>query len=331
MNKKKPSPQKIVTAFTEDFGIKYPIVSAPMFLVSNVDMVVASSEAGGLGTFPALNFRPIEKYHEAICEIKSKTKKPFGINIIVQESNKYYKEQLDIALRENVALIITSLGNPKDLIKKAHKVGTKVYCDVVGLRHAKKVAGLGADGVIAVGSGAGGHAGDISPFALIPHLVDHLRIPVLAAGSIVDGRGMAAAFSLGASAAYMGTRFIASKECAASHDYKDAILKAKPEDIVNTHRVDGFPGNFIKTPALEKLGLENSFLEDLISKNNKAKKWLAFSRAAKSLFGDPKGKASYQTVFSAGHGAGLIEKVESIQEIIFDTVKSYHNTLKALP
>ena len=237
----------IKTEFTQQFDVRYPIICAPMFLVSSVKMVVSASEAGGVGTFPALNYRPIEQYRQTIKEIKSLTAKPFGINIIVQKSNKYQYKQIEHALEEKVPLIITSLGNPKEVIRLSHEVGTRVYCDVVGFEQAKKVADLGADGLIAVGFGAGGHAGDISPLALIPNLVRMVKLPIIAAGSIVDGAGMAAAFALGASAVYMGTRFIASKEAEIAEEYKKAITRAVSEDIVNTDRVDGFPGNFIRT------------------------------------------------------------------------------------
>lgn len=321
----------IKTKLTQMFAIKYPIISAPMFLVSNTKMVVATGKAGGLGSFPALNFRPIENYRKAIQDIKKQTKAPFGINIIVQQSNKSQHEQLDIALEEKTPLIITSLGNPKKTIELAHQVGTKVFCDVVDLKYAKKVQDLGADGVIAVAGGAGGHAGNISPFALIPYLKDHLKIPVIAAGSIVDGRGMLAALSLGADGIYMGTRFIASKECDVPLEYKKAIQKAGCEDIVNTDRVDGFPGNFIKTPSLTKLGLEPGFMENFLSQSKKLKRWMSLARAAKSLFSPEKMKASYKTVFSAGHGVGLIDKTETIDQIIEKTVKEYHQLKKKLP
>ena len=122
----------IKTDFSKQFDVKYPIVCAPMFLVSSVTMVVNASEAGGMGTFPALNYRPIEKYRQAIREIKDLTTKPFGINIIVQKSNKYQYKQIDYALDEKAPLLITSLGNPKEVIQLAHQVGTRVYCDVVG-------------------------------------------------------------------------------------------------------------------------------------------------------------------------------------------------------
>jgi nitronate monooxygenase len=323
--------RKIETAFTKQFNIDYPIVCAPMFLVSTVPLVTSVCEAGGLGTFPAFNYRPIEKYREAIQEIKALTKKPFGINIIVQKANKYQQDQVDIALEEGTPLIITSLGNPKHIIKRAHETGTKVYCDVVGMEHAKKVADLGADGIIAVGSGAGGHAGTISPFALIPQLVEAVKIPVLAAGSISDGRTMAAALSLGADGVYMGTRFIASKEAEVAEGYKNAIVKSNSEDIVNTEKVDGFPGNFILNKTLKSIGLETSVSEFIASKSKKVKKWISLSRAAKSLFGPEKSKVSYKTVYSAGHGVGLIDEVMPVKEIMGSMVKEYEAIRKQLP
>ncbi|MBW1840907.1 MAG: nitronate monooxygenase [Deltaproteobacteria bacterium] len=321
----------IKTAFTEQFNVKYPIICAPMFLVSSVKMVVASGEAGGMGTFPALNFRPVEKYREAIQAIKAQTEKPFGINIIVQKTNKYQHKQIEYALEEKVPLIITSLGNPKEVIRLAHQVGTRVYCDVVGYEHAKKVADLGADGLIAVGFGAGGHAGDISLLALIPNLVRKMKLPVMAAGSISDGAGMAAAFALGASAVYMGTRFIASKEAEVEQDYKNTIIRAHPEDIVNTDRVDGFPGNFIQTPALDAIGLKTGLIEGVLTRSKTIKRWISLSRAARSLLGDEKSKVSYKTVYSAGHGVGLIDEVMSVREIMETTVKAYLEIKENLP
>jgi len=321
----------IKTEFTQQFNVRYPIICAPMFLVSSVKMVVSACEAGGVGTFTALNYRPIERYRQTIKEIKSLTAKPFGINIIVQKSNKYQYKQIEHALEEKVPLIITSLGNPKEVIRLSHEVGTRVYCDVVGFEHAKKVADLGADGLIAVGFGAGGHAGDISPLTLIPNLVRMIKLPIIAAGSIVDGAGMAAAFALGASAVYMGTRFIASKEAEVAEEYKNAITRAKSEDIVNTDRVDGFPGNFIRTKELEAVGLEKGLIEEILTKNKKIKRFISLSRAARSLFGDMDSKVSYKTVYSAGHGVGLIDEVLSIQEIMEKTVREYKEIKAKLP
>jgi len=323
--------QKIETTFTKQFNINYPIVCAPMFLVSTEKLVSSVSNAGGLGTFPALNFRPIENYKRAITEIKNQTHKAFGINIIAQKSNKYQSAQIDIALKENVPLIITSLGNPKEIIRLAHQTNTKVYCDVVGIEHSKKVTDFGADGLIAVGSGAGGHAGEISLFVLIPYLVHNTKLPVLAAGGISDGAGMSAALTLGASGVYVGTRFIASQETEVYEEFKQAIINAKSEDIINTNKVDGFPGNFINNDALKKLGLKKGIFEEILSRSKKIKKGIALSRAARSLLAKDNSKVSYKTIFSAGHGVGLIDKIMKVEEIIYSMVNEYFEIKEQLP
>ncbi|MCB9072035.1 MAG: nitronate monooxygenase [Bdellovibrionaceae bacterium] len=318
------------TAITKLFDIPYPIIGAPMFLVSNENMVVATSNAGGIGTFPALNFRPMENYRKAIQDIKKETTGPFGINIIVQKSNKYQDQHIDIALEEEVPLIITSLGSPRGILEKVKGTKTKVFCDVVGLEHAKKVADLGAHGLIAVGSGAGGHAGDISLFALIPHIKHHIDLPLIAAGSIADGKGLLAALALGADAVYMGTRMIATKESPVSNDYKNAIVHAESEDIVNTDRVDGFPGNFIRTPSLEPL-LAANIVDTVLSQNAKVKRWISLFRAGRALLGNHNQKASYKNVFSAGHGVSGIKSIESIEDVIQNTMQEYFELIQKLP
>lgn len=302
-----------------------------MFLVSDENMVVAASEAGGIGSFPALNFRPIENYRKAIRGIKSRTKNPIGVNVIVQSSNKYQDQHIDIALDEGVELIVSSLGNPRQLIQRARRTSTKVFCDIVRLDHAQKAADAGADGLIAVSSGAGGHAGDISPFALIPYIKRRVPLPLIAAGSIVDGATMAAAFALGADGIYMGTRFIASKESPVELKYKQAILDAPPERIVNTDRVDGFPGNFILTPELEELGIRPGLAESLLRQSKKLNRMLSVYRAGRALLGNPNRKGSYKTIFSAGQGVGLITDLPSISEIFERTIREYEHIKQGLP
>ena len=320
----------ISTPLTKMFNMKYPIIGAPMFLVSDQNMVAAVGNAGGLGAVPALNYRPIEKYREALQEIKKRTNGPFGINIIVQKSNKYQDQHIDIALEEGVPLIITSLGSPKIVIERARQTSTKVFCDVVGLKHAKKVADIGAHGLIAVGSGAGGHGGETSLFALIPYLKKHIDLPIVAAGSISDGKGLLAALALGADGVYMGTRLIASQEAKVSSEYKNAIVHAGTDDIVSTDRVDGFPGNFIRTPLLEKV-LKPNFIDNVLSQNARVKRMISLLRAGKVLFGTDKNKLSYNNVFSAGHGAGNIDSVLTIEEIIQNTVREYYQIKNRLP
>ena len=324
-------PKRIETKFTKEFGIDFPIVSAPMFLVSTAEMVEATGRAGGLGAFPALNYRPVAEFRKIVRRIKKSQTGPFGVNIIVQKSNKYQEEQIEICIEEGIELIITSLGNPQNVLKRCEGSKTLVYCDVIGYKHARKVIDFGAHGLIAVGLGAGGHAGTVSPFALVPYLKQHTDLPVIAAGSIVNGAGMVAAFGLGADAVYMGTRFIASKESNVTSAYKKAIMTASCEDIVNTDRVDGFPGNFIMTESLRSLGLGPNLVEQILAKSKRIKRSLSLLRAARALFQAKNNKASYKTIFSAGHGVGLIHKEKSIAEIIHGTVREYHEIKGTLP
>lgn len=322
-------PRPLRTKVSELFGIDYPVIGAPMFLVSNENMVTAASNAGGLGTFPALNYRPIENYRKAIQSIKQQTSKPFGINIIVQKSNTHQQQHIDIALEEEVPLIITSLGSPKGILEKVRGTKTKVFCDVIGLDHAKKVADLGAHGLIAVGSGAGGHGGDVSLFSLLPYLKKNVGLPLIAAGAISDGKGLLAALSLGADAVYMGTRMIATHESPVSEDYKKAIVSSGPEKIINTDRVDGFPGNFILTDTLKPL-LQANFVDNVLSQNARVKRWVSLLRASKALFGNPEQKVSYKSVFSAGHGVSTIDSVKSIEDVVHSTMTEYYDLLEKL-
>lgn len=324
-------PKKITTKLTELFAMDYPIIGAPMFLVSNKEMVVAATQSGGMGTFPALNFRPIDKYEEAVKAIKTQVgSKAFGINVIVQKSNQYQVKQVDIAIANEVPLLITSLGNPKEVIRKTRGTKTRVFCDVVGLKHAKKVVDMGADGLIVVGSGAGGHGGETSLFALIPYLKKHVDVPLVAAGCMSDGKSLLAALALGADGIYMGTRLIASQEAQVQDDYKKAIIEAGCDDIVNTDRVDGFPGNFIRTEALEKV-LRPNFIDNVLSQNKRVKRAVSLMRAGRALLGSEDLKLSYKNTYSAGHGVGVIDEVESVRNIFWQTVQEYRLLIDQLP
>lgn len=328
-----PSKPQIPTAFTKMMKCDLPIIAAPMFLVSNVDMVVAVSEAGGVGTFPALNFRPIEAYRKALSDIKARTQKPMGVNIIVNKSNTRQNEDLRAALDAGVNLFITSLGSPKQVIAEAHKNGAKVICDVTNLEHAKKVQDMGADGVIAVSAGAGGHAGPISPFVLIPWLQKELRIPVIAAGGIADGRTLAAALALGASAASVGTRFIASSEAQIDPAYKAAVLKATPEDIVLTSRISGTPAAVINTDYVQKMGLDLPWYLKVLKSQKIAKKyvvplihWMGMKQLEAAASGP-----TWKTVWSAGQSVGLINEILSCQAIMDQFVAEYEKTVGDFP
>jgi len=323
----------IATKFTKLFNVKYPIIGAPMFLVSNVDMVVAVSEAGGIGAFPALNFRPVEQYREALKAIKSRTKLPIGVNIIVNKSNIRQNDDLKYALEAGVELFITSLGNPKTVIQEAHKNGAKVFCDVTNLDHALKVQDLGADGVIAVASGAGGHAGPITPMVLVPWLAEKLKIPIVLAGGVADGRGVAAALSLGACAVSVGTRFIATKEASVDSAYKDAIVSSTPEDIVLTTRVSGTPATVINTDYVKKLGTDLPILVKMLKEHPLTKKYVVplIHLAGMKSLEKAATKPTWKTVWCAGQSVGLVHEVLSCHEIVEKLVREYNEVIENLP
>lgn len=324
---------KIETAFTKMLNIQFPIIGAPMFLVSNVDMVIAVSEAGGIGTFPSLNYRPVEKYKDALAQMKQGTKKPIGVNIIVNKSNTRASEDLKIALDHGVELFITSLGSPKEVIAQAHKNGAKVICDVINLEQAQKVQDLGADAVIAVGAGAGGHAGPLSPIVLVNWLRKKIDIPVIAAGGIANGATMASMMTLGAAGVSIGTRFIASTEARVDQNYKNAIVSSTPEDIVMTTRLSGTPAAVIRTKYIEKLGLDLPWYLKVLKNQRLTKKYivplihLLGSKALEEAATGP----SWKTVWSAGQSVGLIDDIISCKEIMENLVADYETCLNETP
>jgi nitronate monooxygenase len=318
----------ISTDFTRLLGCTHPIIAGPMFLVSDEELVTAVSEAGALGAMPSLNWRSPEKFREALRTIKARTKNPFGVNLIVNQANTRQYPDLEVCAEEKVPLVITSLGSPKNVIKKMHEVGCKVFCDVTDLEYAKKVQDLGADGVIAVCAGAGGHPGRLSPFVFIPYLKKHLQIPIVAAGGIATGEQIAAALLLGASAVQIGTRFIASRESKVDAAYKQAILDAKPEDIVLTQKISGTPASVIRTPYIDKVGLELNPLENLLYKYPQTKKYMKMVRyylGSKALEKAAIG-TTWKEVWSAGQGAGLIEDIlpaaDIVQRLISETLEA---------
>lgn len=313
------------TPFTELLGCPYPIIAGPMFLVSDENLVSAVSNAGGVGGMPSLNWRTTEEFRAVIRKVKSLTTKPFAVNLIVNKSNVRVAADLKVCADEGVPLVITSLGSPKDTIRAMHSVGSKVFCDVTTLDYAKKVEDLGADGLIAVAAGAGGHAGPTSPLVLLPYLKKYVKLPIVAAGGIATGEQIAACFLLGASAVQIGTRFIASKEAKVDEAYKQAILKAEPEDIVLTKKISGTPAAVIKTKYIEQQGLDLNPVEEFLLKNNLTKK---YTKLARTLWGarllqKAAKTTTWKEVWSAGQGVGLIEDIKPAADIVQTLMREY--------
>lgn len=316
-------------ALCELLNIDFPILVAPMFLVSNDKMVIEAVKAGVTAAIPALNYRTVEELREKIRFIKSQVVGPFGINLIVNQSNFLYKEQLKVICEENVAFIITSLGSPEETIRQAHKVGTKVFCDVTDLKYAQKVEALGADAIIAVNKEAGGHAGNIPMQELIPLLKGNCKIPVISAGGVGDGKGIAGALALGADGLSMGSIFIASEEAPVSAEYKQACIDYGSKDIVMTTKLSGTPCSVIKTPYVEQIGTEQNRLERFLNKNKRVKKWIkafTFFKGMKALQKAAFG-TTYKTVWCAGPSIEHVHSVRKLGEIVAELRKEYHVAL----
>ncbi|MGE3608676.1 MAG: NAD(P)H-dependent flavin oxidoreductase [Bacteriovoracaceae bacterium] len=330
MPKKK---DQMKTALTELLGIEHPIIMAPMFLVTNTDMIVAAAESGIAGCIPALNFRTIEELEAGIKDIKSRTKKPFGINLIVNKSNILYKKQLEKCVELGVDFFITSLGSPEEVIKESKKKGIKVFCDVIDEAYAKKVEDLGADGIIAVNSGAGGHLGNVPASVLVPTLKAKCKIPVISAGGVGTGSGILSMLALGADGLSIGSPFIACKESGVTQDYKQACVDYGAHDIVVTTKLSGTRCTVINTPYVKKIGTDQNAIENFLNHNKQLKKYakmLTYYKGMKMIEKAAFG-ATYKTVWCAGSSIEFTHQVEPLKNIVnrlmneFETAKQNLN------
>lgn len=301
-------------------GIDLPIIVAPMFLVSNSKMVIAAMNRGAAACIPALNYRTSEEFREDIRLMKAN--KPsngaFGINIIVNKSNIKIEKQIKICCQEKVDFIITSLGNPKKVIKKAHRNGIKVFCDVVNLDHAKKVEQLGCDAVIAVNNLAGGHRGRFNPRDLIKILKLNIELPVISAGGTATKQDLKQYLAYGAAGVSIGSPFIASTESSVGQEYKQACVNYGATDIVVTKKISGTPCTVIQTPYVKEIGLDETWIEKKLHSYSFLKKWVKLLRYTKGVRNLVKSatKATYKNVWVAGPSIENTTKIESVSKII---------------
>ena len=299
-------------------NIEYPIIMAPMFLVSNTKMVIEACNNGIAGSIPALNFRTDAEFREAIKYMQANCDGPIGINLIVNKSNPKVHQQLKTSVELGVDFILTSLGSPKAVIEACKPKGIKVLCDVTDLKFAKKVEELGADAVIAVNNRAGGHKGNMSPEELIPLLVKNCSIPVISAGGVGNKKELDEMLDLGASGVSVGSIFIASEESPVSQEYKEACVDYGANDIVMSTKISGTPCTVINTPYVSKIGTDQSWLERILSKNKKLKKWVkmfTFVKGMKSVE-NAAFKATYKTVWVAGTTIENTKKIQPLKAII---------------
>ena len=310
-------------SLTSILNIQYPIIVAPMFLVSNVDMVVEACEGGATAAFPALNYRSDEALREAILEIRARTNKPFGVNLIVNQSNYKYKKQLETLLELKPAFIITSLGNPAETIQMCKPLGIKVFCDVIDSKMAKKVELLGADAVIAVNNQAGGHCGNKSPEELIQAIQNKCSIPIISAGGIGTSMQIKEILKLGVIGVSIGTVFLASKEAKISPEYKQALIDYGAKDIVLTTKMSGSHLTVINTPYVQSIGTKATWLEKLMHRFKFLKKYIKLIIALKGMRAIEKStfKSGYDAVWCAGPAIEYVHSERPLREILSELTK----------
>jgi nitronate monooxygenase len=304
-----------------------PIIAAPLFIVSNPDLVIAQCTSGIIGSFPALNARPAEMLDEWIERIEVSLEAfrkdypdqkvaPFAVNQIIHQSNDRLDHDLDACVRHQVPMIITSLRAPHDVVKKVHEYGGVVFHDVISIRHAQKALEAGVDGLILVCAGAGGHAGLMSPFALVREVRRFFDGPIALSGAITDGAGVLAAEAIGADFAYIGTRFIATQEANAADAYKAMIVESQADDIVYTPYFSGVNGNYLK-PSVRAAGMDPENLPG--------------SDKTKMNFGSEREKPkAWKQIWSAGQGVGNIDDAPSTRAMVQRLAREYVSARRGL-
>ncbi len=298
--------------------LRMPLIVAPMFLVSNPKMAIASCRSGVIGSYPAHCTRTREVFAEWLVETEDALKRakdngenpaPFAVNLVVHPSNARYEGDLELVEQHQVPIVLTSKGAPTDVFKRIHDYGGVAFHDVASARHAEKAIEAGADALIAVAGGAGGHCGTLNPFALVSEIRAITDKPIILAGGLTSGRDVLAAEALGASMVYMGTRFIATRESGAPDEYRECMVQGIATDIFLSAALDGAPANWY-APSLEKAGID---LEEL-----------AVTRPGAVVTSDGQSKQRYKGIWSAGHGIGATKEVMPVQQLCTQLIDEYN-------
>ena len=298
-----------------------------MFLISGPKLVIECCKNGIIGTFPALNQRTTEGFEKWIIEIKSaldlfeketgKKAAPFGVNLIVHQTNPRVKADLEICIKHKVPIIITSLGAVPQLVGAIHSYGGLVFHDVIKKRHAEKAAEAGVDGLILVCAGAGGHAGTLNPMPFVAEIKKFFHKTILLSGCISNGQDIASALQMGADIAYMGTRFINTKESKASEDYRKMIIESDANDIVYTAAISGVSANFLR-PSLEAMGITEEML--------KRTKKIDFGKELSAMEKEAK---AWSTIWSAGQGVTNISDNPTVKDLVDLMKKEFKVAIEA--
>ncbi|HAL84871.1 MAG TPA: nitronate monooxygenase [Rhodobiaceae bacterium] len=309
-------------------NLRVPVLGSPLFLVSGPELVIAQCKAGIIGSFPALNARPAEVLDDWLTRINTELEEykaanpdaivaPYAVNQICHASNDRLMQDMETCVKHKVPIIITSLRPPAEIVEAAHSYGGVVYHDVINVKHARKAAEEGVDGLILVCAGAGGHAGALSPFALLREVKEWFDGTVLLSGAIGDGFCVASALAMGADLAYMGTRFIATEEANADQGYKDMLIQSAADDVVYSSLFTGVMGNYLK-PSISAAGLDpNNLPEADKSKMN-------FGSG-----GNMKSKA-WKDIWGSGQGIGAIQDVEPVEAVVARLEAQYREAIDSL-
>jgi nitronate monooxygenase len=308
--------------------LRLPVIGAPMFIVSTPRLVLAQCKAGIIGSFPALNARPVAQLDDWLAEISSELAShvradprakvaPFAVNQIVHSSNTRLEQDVALCVKHRVPIIITSLRPPAEVVAAVHGYGGLVFHDVINLRHAEKAAAQGVDGIIAVCAGAGGHAGTLSPFALVKQIREVYAGTIILSGAMSTGADVLAAQALGADLAYLGTRFIATEEGNASAEYKQMLVESRGEDIVYTSLFSGVAGNYLRG-SVARAGLD----PDKLPAADKSK--MNFGTEGGSEF------KAWRDIWSAGQSVSGIHGVESVAALVDGLEREYNTAYGSL-
>lgn len=303
-------------------NLTLPVICAPMFIVSNPDLVIAQCKSGLIGSFPALNARPQAVLDDWLGRIKRELAAdpkaaPFAVNQIIHPSNLRLEDDMALCVKHEVPLIITSLSAPTQIVPHVHAYGGKVFHDVISVRHAEKALEAGVDGLILVCAGAGGHAGMLSPFALVGEIRKFYDGPIALSGAITNGSAILSAQAMGADFAYIGTRFIATTEANAIEGYKQAIVDSAAKDVVYTPYFTGVHGNYLKK-SIVAAGLDP---DDLPVKDKTS---MDFGAAANA------GAKAWKDIWGAGQGVGTIDEVMPTAELVARLQQEYRSAKAAL-
>ncbi|KZY81958.1 2-nitropropane dioxygenase [Oleiphilus sp. HI0068] len=301
--------------------LSLPVICAPMFLVSSPKLVINACKNGVVGTFPSFNTRTQDLLDTWLGEISEdlaqfaeanpdKPVAPFGVNLVVHPSNTRLPSDREVVKKHKVPFVITSQGNPAEIVKEVHEWGGVVFHDVIRAEHAKKAIAAGVDGIIVVSAGAGGHAGTVNPFALVREIREFWDGPLALAGAVNDGYGIRAAEVLGADFAYMGTRFIATEEAEVDPDYKKMLVESGIKDLIFTDTFTGVKCNFLK-PSIERAGVD-----------------LASYQAKESVDLDLAGSNAWKDFWSAGEGVSGIHTIKSMADLVKELKVEYLGTVE---